>query len=112
MNIAERDRVIMKLNEQLNVLSNYKLKRVKELQEKIHDNTLLNTVIDNYKKYDYELMHLKKQQAEHIENLILYLEKSMAEAGVTEHMIQQATREKQNLTKQIKTIHKELNDLI
>lgn len=112
MDLAERDTLIMKLNEQLNVLSNYKLERVKELKEKVDDNKLLNKVIDNYKKYDSELIHMKQQQAQQIEHLLLYLEKSMAEAGMTEHMIQQASREKRMLTDKIKTINRELTELI
>ena len=112
MDIGERDNIIMKLNEQLNVLSNYKMERTRELQEKVNDNQLLEKVVQNYKAYDNKIADMKKQQAQQIDYLLLYLEKAMAEAGLTENMLQKASKEKENLSRQIERINQELETLI
>lgn len=112
MEIGERDMILMKLNEQLNVLSNYKLERARELQEKVKDNKLLEKVVQDYKSYDKKMMEMKKQQAQQIEYLMLYLEKTVAEAGITDHMIQQAQHEKKELEKQIKKLTLDMSSLI
>jgi hypothetical protein len=112
MEIGERDMILMKLNEQLNVLSNYKLERVKELQEKVKDNKLLEKVVNDYKIYDNKMIEMKKQQAQQIEYLLLYLEKSVAEAGITDHMVQQAQYQKKELERQIKHLSSNMKSLI
>ena len=112
MNIGERDRIIMKLNEQLNVLSNYKMERTRELKEKVDDNKLLARVVDDYKRYDNKIADMKRQQSEQLEYLLLYLEKSMAEAGLTDSMLQKAQQEKNNLVNQLNIITKDLNSLL
>lgn len=112
MDIGERDNIIMKLNEQLNVLSNYKMERTRELQEKVNDNQLLEKVVQNYKAYDNKIADMKKQQAQQIDYLLLYLEKAMAEAGLTENMLQKASKEKENLSRQIERINHDLKTLI
>ena len=112
MDIGARDNIIMKLNEQLNVLSNYKMERTRELQEKVNDNQLLEKVVQNYKAYDNKIADMKKQQAQQIDYLLLYLEKAMAEAGLTENMLQKASKEKENLSRQIERINQELETLI
>lgn len=112
MDIGARDNIIMKLNEQLNVLSNYKMERTRELQEKVNDNQLLEKVVQNYKAYDNKIANMKKQQAQQIDYLLLYLEKAMAEAGLTENMLQKASKEKENLSRQIERINQELETLI
>ena len=112
MDIGARDNIIMKLNEQLNVLSNYKMERTRELQEKVNDNQLLEKVVQNYKAYDNKIADMKKQQAQQIDYLLLYLEKAMAEAGLTENMLQKASKEKENLSRQIERINHDLKTLI
>ena len=112
MEIGERDRIIMKLNEQLNVLSNYKMERTRELKEKVDDNKLLARVVDDYKIYDNKIADMKRQQSEQLEYLLLYLEKSMAEAGLTDSMLQKAQQEKNNLVNQLNIITKDLNSLL
>ena len=112
MDIGTRDNIIMKLNEQLDVLSNYKMERTRELQEKVNDNQLLEKVVQNYKAYDNKIADMKKQQAQQIDYLLLYLEKAMAEAGLTENMLQKASKEKENLSRQIERINQELETLI
>ena len=107
-----RDRIIMKLNEQLNVLSSYKMERTRELKEKVEDNKLLARVVDDYKAYDNKIANMKKQQAEQIEYLLLYLEKSMAEAGLTDTMLEKAQQEKNGLVDQLNKITNDLNDLL
>ena len=111
MDIGERDMIIMKLNEQLNVLSNYKMERTRELKEKVEDNKLLEKVVEDYKAYDMKIADMKRQQAQQIEYLLLYLEKSMAEAGLTDNMLQKATMEKKNLMNRIEQINHELESL-
>ena len=112
MNIGERDRIIMKLNEQLNVLSNYKMERTRELKEKVDDNKLLARVVDDYKRYDNKIADMKRQQSEQLEYLLLYLEKSMAEAGLTDTMLQKAQQEKKNLVNQLDNVTKDLDSLL
>lgn len=112
MDIGQRDKMIMKLNEQLNVLSNYKLERSRELNEKMQDNKLLEKVYNDYKKYDHKMIELKKQQAQQIEYLMLYLEKAIAEAGITDTMLQQAQHQKRELETQIQKISSEMETLL
>ena len=112
MEIGERDRIIMKLNEQLNVLSNYKMERTRELKEKVDDNKLLERVVDDYKAYDNKIADMKRQQSEQLEYLLLYLDKSMAEAGLTDSMLEKAQQEKNNLVNQLNKITKDLNSLL
>ena len=112
MNIGERDRMIMKLNEQLNVLSNYKMERTRELKEKVDDNKLLARVVDDYKRYDNKIADMKRQQSEQLEYLLLYLDKSMAEAGLTDTMLQKAQQEKKNLVNQLDNVTKDLDSLL
>lgn len=112
MDIGARDNIIMKLNEQLNVLSNYKMERTRELQEKVNDNKLLEKVVQNYKNYDNTIANMKKQQAQQMEYLLLYLEKSIAEAGLTDSMLEKAKQEKDNLARQIEKINNDLQTLI
>ena len=112
MDIAQRDTIIQKLNEQLQVLTNYKMERMRELQEKVNDNKLLEKVVDDYKLHNQKIIDMKRQQSQQIEYLLLYLEKSMAEAGVTENMLKQAKHQKNELTRQIKSIHDEINSLL
>lgn len=112
MEIGERDSIIKKLNEQLNVLSNYKLERARELQEKTKDNELLQQVAEDYKAYDRKMYDMKQQQAQQIEYLLLYLEKSMAEAGLTEDMLLRAKHQKRELETQIKQLSDDMKSLI
>ena len=112
MDIGERDRMIMKLNEQLNVLSNYKMERTRELKDKVDDNKLLARVVDDYKRYDNKIADMKRQQSEQLEYLLLYLEKSMAEAGLTDTMLQKAQQEKDSLVNELDKITKDLNSLL
>tara|TARA_B100001063_G_C16752796_1_gene551239 strand:+ start:861 stop:1199 length:339 start_codon:yes stop_codon:yes gene_type:complete len=112
MDIGERDRIIMKLNEQLNVLSNYKMERTRELKEKVDDNKLLARVVDDYKAYDNKIADMKRQQSEQLEYLLLYLEKSMAEAGLTDTMLQKAQQEKKSLVNKLDNITKDLDSLL
>ena len=112
MDIGERDRMIMKLNEQLNVLSNYKMERTRELKDKVDDNKLLARVVDDYKRYDNKIADMKRQQSEQLEYLLLYLEKSMAEAGLTDSMLQKAQQEKKSLINQLDKITKDIDGLL
>ena len=112
MDIGERDRMIMKLNEQLNVLSNYKMERTRELKDKVDDNKLLARVVDDYKRYDNKIADMKRQQSVQLEYLLLYLEKSMAEAGLTDTMLQKAQQEKDSLVNELDKITKDLNSLL
>tara|TARA_Y100000287_G_C14015151_1_gene254115 strand:- start:134 stop:472 length:339 start_codon:yes stop_codon:yes gene_type:complete len=112
MDIGERDRMIMKLNEQLNVLSNYKMERTRELKDKVDDNKLLARVVDDYKRYDNKIADMKRQQSDQLEYLLLYLEKSMAEAGLTDTMLQKAQQEKDSLVNELDKITKDLNSLL
>ena len=54
----------------------------------------------------------KQQQAQQIEYLLLYLEKSMAEAGLTEDMILRAKHQKRELENQIKQLSDDMKSLI
>lgn len=111
MDIGERDLIIQKLNEQLNVLSNYKLERARELQEKVSDNVFLERVANDYKKQNQQMIELKNRQAQQIEYLLLYLEKSIAEVGINESMLEYANQQKIDLQNKILEIKDELDEI-
>ena len=111
MDIGARDKIMMKLNDQLNVLSNYKMERTRELQEKVNDNKFLEKVVQNYKSYDNKFANMKREHKQQMEYLLSYLEKSMAEAKLTESMIERAKQEKENLIRQIERIDNEITTL-
>ena len=112
MDIANQETILRALQEQMNVLSNYKMERTRELMEKQRDNDLLEKVVDQYNAYDSEMRKLKLQQGQQMEYLLLYLEKAMAEAGITETMLDRAKHEKASLIKQIKKIQSDLEEVM
>jgi hypothetical protein len=111
MDIGERDKLITALNEQLQSLSTYNVERMRELREKKDENALLGIVLEDYKKHNEYMVSLKEQQMRQIEYLLLYLEKSMAEAGITDTMLNQSQMERNKLIRELDAIKREIDIL-
>ena len=112
MDVFSRDEMLAILQNEMNELSKFNTESVVRLASKKKDNQFLEGVLNDYKKHNEYMLKLKRQQIEQIEYLLNYIENSLAQAGVTEMMINQANYERKNLLRELETVKSSIDELI
>lgn len=112
MDIYTRDKIIVVLQNEMQRLSNQNLKNTKRIVKNQNENRFLEEVVSDYKKYNEQIIELKNQQKRQIEYLLSYIEKALAEAGITETQAIQAKYERKSLLQELDNIKYSLNDLL
>ena len=112
MDIAQRDQIINALRFEIKRVQGGILNQLQDIGEIQKENEFLRGVAEDYKKYHRAMITQKRQEKEHLEMLVNYLEKSLMEAGMTEAMEKQIRFEQNRILKNIDDVTENLEEII
>ena len=112
MDIAQRDQIINALRLEIKRVQGGVLNQLQDIGEIQKENEVLRGVAEDYKKYHRAMITQKRQEKEHLEMLVNYLEKSLMEAGMTEAMENQIRFEQNRILKNIDNVTESLEEII
>ena len=111
-NLVDADIRFISIQEQLEAKRNLLLNKQNKLKRIVKQNSFLNNVKDDYSKYYKYIINQKKQQIDALEMLNKYIDDLAQSGNLTEHNIDDARVEQKNIIKEIKSIKKNLDELI
>ena len=112
MDLAMRDKIIQHLQVEIKRTQGNVMDQLVDIDEIRRENSYLNDVYDDYRRYHTYIIDQKRRQKEQMEMLVNYLEKSLMEAGVTDSMEKHARFEQNRIMKDLDTIKEELEEII
>ena len=112
MDLAQRDQIINALRFEIKQVQGGILNQLQDIGEIQKENEFLRGVAEDYKKYHRAMITQKRQEKEHLEMLVNYLEKSLMEAGMTEAMEKQIRFEQNRILKNIDDVTENLEEII
>ena len=112
MDIAQRDQIINALRFEIKRVQGGILNQLQDIGEIQKENEFLRGVAEDYKKYHRAMIAQKRQEKEHLEMLVNYLEKSLMEAGMTEAMEKQIRFVQNRILKNIDDVTENLEEII
>ena len=112
MDIAQRDQIINAIRFEIKQVQGGILNQLQDIGEIQKENEFLRGVAEDYKKYHRAMITQKRQEKEHLEMLVNYLEKSLMEAGMTEAMENQIRFEQNRILKNIDNVTESLEEII
>ena len=112
MDIAQRDQIINALRFEIKRVQGGVLNQLQDIGEIQKENEFLRGVAEDYKKYHRAMVTQKRQEKEHLEMLVNYLEKSLMEAGMTDAMEDQIRFEQNRILKNIDNVTESLEEII
>ena len=111
MEIAERDLKIILLKEAIRANKLFVIQKVKKLEKTQSENTFLQTIYEDYRKYyDYMIEQKLKQKAQ-MKFLLEYLEKAIIDTGLSKSQVMRAKQEQNNILDRLDSVRSELEML-
>ena len=112
MEIAERDLKIILLKEAIRANKDFIINKMVRLEKAQHENVLLKTIYQDYKKYYTYIMQEKIKQKAQMDFLTDYLEKSIITAGLSDSEVQKARHEQKNILNELASVRADLEMII
>lgn len=112
MEIADRDLKIIILKKAIRANNAFVVRKLVHLEKAQRQNELLKIIYNDYKQYYNYMVEEKRKQAAQMKFLVNYLEKSIAEAGLTKAQMTQAKHEQNNILGELDSIRSDLESMI
>lgn len=111
-NLVNKDIQFIMIQQQLDAKRKLLLNKQQKLKRVIKQNAFLNEVKDDYAKYYGYIINQKKQQINALEMLNRYIDDLTQSGSLTEKNIEDARVEQKSILKELKTVKKNLDELI
>ena len=112
MDIAIKDTLIKQLQQAIKENQDGVLVQMKELDTVQKDNRFLQSIYEDYKKYQNYIIKEKEREKRQMETLAHYLEKIILEANLTDAMTKRAILEQNHILGQLDNVKSELDKLV
>lgn len=111
-NLVNKDIQFIMIQQQLDAKRKLLLNKQQKLKRVLKQNAFLNEVKDDYAKYYGYIINQKKQQINALEMLHRYIDDLTQSGSLTEKNIEDARFEQKQILKELKSVKKNLDELI
>ena len=112
MDIAIKDTLIKQLQQAIKENQDGVLVQMKELDTVQKDNRFLQSIYEDYKRYQNYIIKEKEREKRQMETLVHYLEKIIMETNLTDAMTKRAILEQNHILGQLDNVKSELDKLV
>ena len=112
MNLAERDKYLSKIEQEIKSKKDLLLEKRKYLKEISGDNRFLTSVNNDYQTYYDFIIKQKEDQMKTLNYLNDYIQDIMVNSKLTDQDIVETNQEKKRILNEIKNIRKSLEEII
>ena len=111
MDILEKELLARQLQVEISKNNAALLAGLYKMENMRHNNTFLEDVYNDYKRYhDYIILEKQKQKVQ-MEFILEYLENSIEGRGLSEEMVNRAKFERKNILRSLNSVRDDLNEL-
>ena len=111
MDISERDLLIAKIKDQINIKQDHLLEQFKDLKKNKEKNEYLESIKNDYAKYFNYISSVKSDQLNAFENINKYLDKIGCQLKTTDSLLKEIYKDQQEVVDQISKLKTELNKI-
>jgi hypothetical protein len=112
MELALRDKVMLKLKNEIKNNKNNVLEHLNKLNKTTDENKFLAGIKNDYEKYKTHIIDEKTKQKEFLQLLVEYIERTVEKSKITDEMNQQALLEQNKILSQINIIKNDIDEII
>ena len=112
MDVAIKDTLIKQLQQAIKENQDGVLVQMKELDTVQKDNRFLQSIYEDYKRYQNYIIKEKEREKRQMETLVHYLEKIIMETNLTDAMTKRAILEQNHILGQLDNVKSELDKLV
>lgn len=112
MNLAERDKYLSEIEQEIKSKKDLLLEKRKYLKEISGDNRFLTSVNNDYQKYYNFIIKQKEDQMKTLNYLNDYIQDIMVNSKLTDQDIVETNQEKKRILNEIKNIQKNLEEIV
>lgn len=112
LTLPQQDSYLVEIERQIQLKRRFLLQRREQLNEASRENTFLNTVKEDYQKYQSYIMKQKEEQIRSMQILDQYLNDLIISGEMTTHDISQTKNDQKEILLEIDKIKRELDRLI
>jgi hypothetical protein len=112
LTLAERDRYLYQIEEQINAKRNLLLSKRSYLEKSLKENAFLDGVKNDYQKYRDYIVKEKQDQLRAMNILQQYTQDLMVSTKMTEANIKQTKMDQKGILREMDKIKKELDEII
>ena len=112
MNLAERDKHILRIEEQIEAKRRLLLEKQKKMNVLAKQNTFLTGVRNDYNRYHQHILKQKQDQMRAMETLHTYLSDLANSTDMTVNNIKDAAIEQDNILKEMRKIKGDLDQIV
>ena len=112
MNLAERDKYILRIEEQIEAKRRLLLEKQKKMNVLAKQNTFLTGVRNDYNRYHQHILKQKQDQMRAMETLHTYLSDLANSTDMTVNNIKDAAIEQDNILKEMRKIKGDLDQIV
>lgn len=112
MELALRDKVMLKLKNEIKNNKNNVLEHLNKLNKTNDENKFLVGIKNDYEKYKKHIIDEKTKQKEFLQLLVEYIERTVEKSKITDEMNQRALLEQNKILSQINIIKNDIDEII
>ena len=112
MNLALRDKKIDQIHIQIALKKQQLFHKLTAIQQTAEENTLLSSVVDDYKKYFDILIEEKQKQYEALQLLSCYLDNITFTTDLTDSILNESKLDQRHILREMQKVKKNLDELI
>jgi len=112
MELALRDKVMLKLKNEIKNNKNNVLEHLNKLNKTTDENKFLAGIKNDYEKYKTHIIDEKTKQKEFLQLLVEYIERTVEKSKITDEMNQRALLEQNKILSQINIIKNDIDEII
>lgn len=112
MELALRDKVMLKLKNEIKNNKNNVLEHLNKLNKTTDENKFLMGIKNDYEKYKTHIIDEKTKQKEFLQLLVEYIERTVEKSKITDEMNQRALLEQNKILSQINIIKNDIDEII
>ena len=112
MELALRDKVMLKLKNEIKNNKNNVLEHLNKLNKTNDENKFLVGIKNDYEKYKTHIIDEKTKQKEFLQLLVEYIERTVEKSKITDEMNQRALLEQNKILSQINIIKNDIDEII
>jgi len=111
MDLAKRDKIIELIQSEINKTQDSVMGYLEETKNVQKENDFLEGVTEDYKRYHKHILNEKERERKQMEMLMMYLDKVLQEAGLSEEMANRARFQQNNILGEMENIKGELDKI-
>ena len=112
MDIANQDKLLIVLNNEIKKKKKYLNKKYKDITETTKANSFLNNVKDDYDSYYNYIMDEREQQYKSLKTILDYLDRLILEEKLSDMYLQNVKKDQEHILIEMNHIKKDLDDIL